>query len=258
MLTAAASLLPSLVLAVIVVILLGRNIGESAHRSPTTRYRHFVVNLPRGPRRQLLKTVRLPYSMDPYNGFMNPESSQHVNTRPYHGAAPPPNPYPTYPNQVTYPTARHGGDPRQWSQPLHPTSFQVPGLPVSANAGGPQWQPTLTEIEVDGPREKIRRTRTECRKRKQRCDGRRPCRQCMEQRIECQYRDPQPPTKQSGIDRAIQLAEENKLSLAMANNNLDTVYAEMGRVNRRLGVEVERRRAGTQIGDQGALYPTNT
>ncbi|KAF2172213.1 hypothetical protein M409DRAFT_17452 [Zasmidium cellare ATCC 36951] len=196
----------------------------------------------------------------PYGGFPNPGNNQYLNTQPYHGAVPPPNPYQAYPNQVAYPTARHGEDPRQWSQPLHPTPFQVPGMPVSANAGGPQWQPTLTDIEADGPREKIRRTRTaceECRKRKQRCDGRRPCRQCMEQRIECQYRDPQPPKKQSELDRAIQLAEENNLSLAMANNNLDSVYAEMGRVNRRLGVEVERRRAGTQMVDQDALYPAN-
>lgn len=63
-----------------------------------------------------------------------------------------------------------------------------------------------------------------------------------------------PTRKQSQLDRAIQLAEENNLSLAMANNNLDSVYAEMGRVNRRLG---SRSKEEEPEPKWGALYPAN-
>lgn len=57
------------------------------------------------------------------------------------------------------------------------------------------------------------------------------------------------------MDRMLQLAETNHSNLASMSNNLDSMTATLGRIDRRLETE-SNRRASFQTGPQGAFNPS--
>ncbi|KAL9527038.1 hypothetical protein SMMN14_09484 [Sphaerulina musiva] len=87
------------------------------------------------------------------------------------------------------------------------------------------------------PRQKAKRTATaceECRKRKQKCDGKAACQSCKEQKLPCKYREVQPTKKDNSMERLASLVESFGKSMEELNHRLDVMNSTLHRMEKRL------------------------
>ncbi|KAK4508128.1 hypothetical protein PRZ48_001866 [Zasmidium cellare] len=205
-----------------------------------------------------------PYPYGDFSSVPNDQYQQYQNN----GAVPPANPYQAYPHPVAYPAAQQV-DPRQWTQPFHPTPFQVPGMPVSAtsaNPDGSQQQRMWSQVEMERVPEKIRRTRTTPMQAVHGAKDRMPVsRSATVQVSTLQARSrivklmvSLRSKNETNLERMIEIMEDGTSKLASMSNDVEQLYARVGRIDRSVENQMERRRVAIQNAGQGAGYPANS